>query len=240
MRHCLIALLVSLFAGVAGAADQLPLIVHVIDCAGVKPVAMTIAEHSMRDTFGRAGIRALWREDRSSTAPTGVNHVTVVILPRDMAEKKAAADGVSANALAIAALPPARRAWIFLDRVVEEAARQGAQLGSVLGVVIAHEVAHVAAGIAHSADGIMERDLRMAQPGAIGFNTAQRDQIRTVLRTPVAAVTGQTRLEVASDVRPLLSEDAVEHRVARAAVPTRLVPPDHAVFLRAQCLDRPL
>src|SRR4051794_15822959 len=96
---CLVALLVFLSTGAARAAEPLPLVVHVIDCAGMVPATMSVAEHTMTQAFGTAGIRALWREERSSTAPPEPNHVTVVILPRDMAEKKAAADAVPHNAL---------------------------------------------------------------------------------------------------------------------------------------------
>src|SRR5438270_7761684 len=43
-----------------------------------------------------------------------------------------------------------------------------------------------------------------------------------------------------SDILPLVREDAVHHRVARAAILARAVVAKHAVLLRAQSFDRAL
>ena len=50
----------------------------------------------------------------------------------------------------------------------------------------------------------------------------------------------QPQLQVSLNVVPFAGKYAVENRVARCAVAARRVMPDDAVFLGAQCLNRPL
>src|SRR3954470_9704237 len=50
----------------------------------------------------------------------------------------------------------------------------------------------------------------------------------------------QPELQMAFHIRPLVSENAVHHGVADAAVAARRVVPDDAVLLRAERLDRAL
>ncbi len=179
----LVAALVVVSPLAALRGNQPSIVVHVIDCAGVSPTAMSVAEHAMVRAFGAAGIRALWREERTlQAAHSALNDVAIIILSRDMVRQKSAIDAVPENALASAAPPPTRRAWIFLDRIEEVAGRQRTSIGSILGVVIAHEVAHAVAGITHSGDGIMGRDLRMGHHHVGGFSAEQGDQIRVALR----------------------------------------------------------
>jgi len=196
---CLVAVLLVVSWSAAVRANHSSIVVHVIDCAGASPTAMTVAEHTMVRAFGAAGVRALWREERTLQAGhSALNHVAVIILSREMVRQKSTIDVVPVNALGSAAPPPTRRAWIFLDRIEEVAGRQRTSIGSILGVVIAHEVAHAAAGITHSANGIMGPDLRTGHHHLAVFSAEQGEQIRVALRlaadgnagapTPVASL----------------------------------------------------
>ena len=51
---------------------------------------------------------------------------------------------------------------------------------------------------------------------------------------------GEAQDEVPFHVRPLGGEDAEHHGIARGAVTSRLVMPQHTVLARAQRRDRPL
>ena len=186
-----VLLVVSLPGALRG--NQSSIVVHVIDCAGVSPTAMSVAEHTMVRAFAASGVRVLWREERTLQAGhSALNHVAVIILSREMVRQKSAIDDVPVNALGSAAPPPTRRAWIFLDRIEELAGRQRTSVGSILGVVIAHEVAHAAAGIAHSTNGIMGRELRTGNHHVGGFSEEQGEQIRVALRLAADGDSGAT------------------------------------------------
>jgi len=177
----LLSLIAFLFAASAAQAQPAPpLVVQVIDCARVPPSVMRVAEHALTQAFRSVGIRALWREGSERELPLPGRHVTVVILSKDMAQRKTTQDATPVNALGTAA-PEARRAWVFADRIQDVAFRQQTSPGTLLGIVIAHEVAHVAAGITHSQDGIMEPQLRIAGNPVRGFNAGEGQQLKLAL-----------------------------------------------------------
>ena len=175
---CLIALLCT--AAAAQAQNAPTLVVQVIDCAQVPVSTMRVAEHAVTQAFRSAGVRALWREGSERAMPLPGRHVTVVILSKDMSQRKTMRDATPVNALGTAA-PEARRAWVFLDRIQDVAALQQASPGTLLGIVIAHEVAHAAAGITHSQGGIMEPQLRLVGGPVRGFNAGEGQQLKHAL-----------------------------------------------------------
>ena len=80
-----------------------------------------------------------------------------MLLPRDIAERKISAKGISNDALGLAH-PVNGRAHIFCDRI---AAMPGPKLfAMMLGAVIAHEVGHlVLPGKSHSRSGVMRAEV---------------------------------------------------------------------------------
>jgi hypothetical protein len=166
-------------------AEDLSLLVYVIDCADVAPGTLSGAEHAMTQAFGAANVRARWRDARTSPMPNvDPNQITVVILSSEMSEQKAKRDGISPYALATAA-PAARRAWVFLNRVEEVARGQQVSVGTALGIVIAHEVAHVAAELPHTSRGIMSKELRIMADAFEGFSLEQGRQLQAAMRGAV-------------------------------------------------------
>jgi hypothetical protein len=173
-------------------ADELSLLVYVIDCAHVAPGNLITAEHAMTQAFGTANVRARWRDAATSPPPSGEpNQVTVVILSPEMTEQKAARDHVAPTALATAAAP-ARRAWVFIGRVEDAAQAQHVSIGAALGTVIAHEVAHIAADMPHAPRGIMGRELRLNSNAFEGFSADEGQRLHTAMRASADGVALQS------------------------------------------------
>ena len=160
--------------------DRPRLVIHVVDCANVPSWTMSIAERSVTGALGMAGVNVQWRQSSSPPTVTGPGHVTVIILSREMAQRKSMTDAVPANALASAA-PAADRAWVFFGRVIDAAGWQGSTAGSVLGLVIAHEVAHLVADMSHASEGIMSPSLPRIEKPTRGFSGAQHARMRASL-----------------------------------------------------------
>lgn len=182
---CVAVLLITGLTSSPALAEELSLLVYVIDCADVAPSTLGAAEHAMTQAFGAAKVRTKWRDARTSPMPNvDPNQITVVILSREMSEQKAERDGISPHALATAA-PAARRAWVFFDRVEDVAHSQQVSMGTALGIVIAHEVAHVAAELPHTPGGIMSKELRIMSDGFEAFSSAQGRQLQAAMRAAV-------------------------------------------------------
>jgi hypothetical protein len=191
---CVAVLFITGMISSPALADELSLMVYVIDCADVASGTLGTAEHAMTQAFGAAKIRTKWRDARTSPMPNvDPNQVTVVILSKEMSEQKAERDGISPYALATAA-PAARRAWVFLNRVEEVARNQQVSVGTALGIVIAHEVAHVAAELPHTPRGIMSKELRVMADTFAGFSSEQGRQLTAAMRDAVNRPRANTQL----------------------------------------------
>jgi hypothetical protein len=155
------------------------LAVHIVDCVGLSSTVANGVQHAVIRILGTAGIHVTW----SSGAPDTMlppNDVVVVILSREMAMRKAAADRVADGVLGTAS-SAARRAWVFFDRVEDAAWRENEPLSPVLGGVIAHEAAHAVAGIAHSHGGVMSNTLGPAAQIYRGFSHDEGERLRAAL-----------------------------------------------------------
>lgn len=175
----------SVVSALAAPDASPPLRVRVIDCAAVSSSVMGIAEQTVTQAFRSAGVRAVWREESAKDFGPGEPEVTVILLTNEMTKRKTASEMIPATAMGTAA-PAAKRAWIFIDRVQDFAATQHASVGRLLGIVIAHEVAHVAAGLAHSSEGIMDRNLRLNSVLVHQFNADEGASLRAALRISAA------------------------------------------------------
>ena len=176
-----------LSAGQGAAADNDPktIVVHLQD---YESTSLGRAEKQAAGIFATAGIRIVWTAGHADAAATdrAAFHVTVVLLSREMAEKKIAAERIDDNVLG-RAVGPSRRAYIFCHRVADVAARNSRDFDSLLGDVIAHEIGHLVLPFnAHSERGIMRASLSMRSSAAERFSEAQAVVIRTIVSADAA------------------------------------------------------
>jgi hypothetical protein len=189
------ALVVCLWAPVdepVRAAEPIVLVINVIDYAHVSSGVLSEAQHHVVRVYGIEGIKVVWRDDRPSPAAAS-SQLSVLILSDAMAAHKAATERVASDVLGTAALAPARRAWIFLSRIEDVAARRGLSAGLLLGHVIAHEVAHAVANVEHSDAGLMSARLFLTADAIQGFTNRQGQQLRLALQSIPAALETRDR-----------------------------------------------
>lgn len=163
--------------------DGRSLTVQVADYFGMPPGALVEAQHHVAMVFGAIGITTRWRETRQPAPLDAGPVVTIVLLSHDMAERKAR-EIRTPHVLAVSAPPPAARAWVFSERVLDEAARRNCAAGLLLGHAIAHETAHAIAGVSHRREGTMRETVHFTQDGVDGlFGPEEADQIRAAVNT---------------------------------------------------------
>jgi hypothetical protein len=176
------ALLTARAATAADAPERATIVLHVDNFANLLPDHLNDAEKVARRIYAMAGIQTLWRHGREE-APTveGAIQLKVLLLSREMGERKIAADRVGATVLGQAA-KGCGRAYIFTHRVAALAARNRLYLADVLGRVIAHELGHLMLPEnSHSATGIMMAGLDMRANADATFTPDQVVAIRQTL-----------------------------------------------------------
>lgn len=174
--------LLALVAMPVRAAEPVVLVINVIDYAQAAAGALSEAQHHVARVYGLAGVKVQWREDAPSSRAAHAGGLSVVILSDSMAAQKAAMEKIAPEVLGTAAPAPARRAWIFLSRIEDVAARRGLSTGLVLGHVIAHEVAHTLANVEHSGAGLMASRLRLTSDSLQAFTETESQQLRAALQ----------------------------------------------------------
>jgi hypothetical protein len=187
----LVAALAMMVAGPASAKDgpiattgqrEATLVLHVVNYAAVSRDVMDEARARVAKVYEVIGVRTEWvdGEDPVRSDQDGRLHLTVVLLSREMAEKKISAEGIKDDVLG-QAHPPSRRAHIFCDRI---ATIPGAPtvFSIPLGDVIAHEVGHlVLSANSHSRSGIMRAHMDVHAKHLQSFDQTQARTIRTTL-----------------------------------------------------------
>jgi hypothetical protein len=193
-RHATVALVAAAAMMVAGRADaqdeptltpgprNASIVLHVVNYAGVSRDVLAHAMERVAKIYEGIGVRTEWVEGRASVRQyqDGQLHLSVLLLSRDMADKKISAEGLKDGVLGQAHLPSGR-ASIFCDRI---AAMTGAtNLFTIpLGAVIAHEVGHlVLRANSHSRSGIMTAGMDMHGTQLQSFNKAEGRIILTTL-----------------------------------------------------------
>jgi hypothetical protein len=193
-RHATVALVVAAAMMVAGRAyaqgeptvvpgpRNATIVLHVVNYAGVSRDVLAEAMVRVAKIYERIGVRTEWVEGGPTLRQykDGQLHLSVLLLSRDMADKKISATGIKDGVLGQAHLPSGR-ASIFCDRIAERPAAP--KLFSIpLSAVIAHEVGHlVLPVIGHSPSGIMSADMDMHRTQLQSFNKAQGRIILTTL-----------------------------------------------------------
>ena len=172
-------LLTARAATAADAADRATIVLHVDDFSSLLPVDLDAAESVARAVFARAGIRTIWAHGRNRRLRVeGALHLKVLVLSKEMAEQKIAADGVPDNVLGQAA-KECGRAYIFSHRIAALAALNERPVGDLLGRVIAHEIGHLLLPEkSHSAIGIMSSSLDLRPAALPAFTPQQSASIR--------------------------------------------------------------
>jgi len=165
--------------GASTAQFTIRVFVECFDAAAAWP--LRIAETETDRRLRSLGIYVEWhdgairRGDRS-LVPT----FSILILSPEMTAQKVRAEGITSATLATAN-KPARRTYVFYDRVSREADRLGSQPGTLLGRVVTHELGHLLAELEHGSLGIMRPTLARSEAGYFDFTDAEKQAIRRAL-----------------------------------------------------------
>jgi hypothetical protein len=167
---------------VATGRGELTIVLHVVNLAALSRGILNKARDRVAKVYEGIGVRTVWVD---SEKPAGKRqgdslHLTVMLLSRDMAEKKISAEGLSDHLLGQANLPSGR-AYVFCDRI---ATMPGAPtyFSIPLGDVIAHEVGHLVLRTnSHSRGGIMRANVDVHAMHLQSFDKTQARTIRATL-----------------------------------------------------------
>jgi hypothetical protein len=161
---------------------QPTMVLHVINYAALSRDVLDETKARVARVYKVIGVRTLWVDSERSAdqREDGRLHLTILLLSRDMAEKKISAEGLKDGVLG-QAHQPSGRASIFCERI---ATMPGAPtyFPIPLGDVIAHEVGHLLLGTnGHSRGGIMRAHTNVHTIHLQTFDEAQGRTIRAVL-----------------------------------------------------------
>jgi hypothetical protein len=171
-----------------GSPAGLTVTIHVTDNANLPPTELADAETYATAVYRAAGLHIVWSsapwkpEMGQSVGPLSID-VRLVIVPRDMAEKKCReeklGDKVLGTAISGASTARGRIAYVFYHRIARLAALQHTPFGRSLGHVVAHEIGHLLIGVnSHSDEGLMRADWNTRERRPQTFTTSQVQQIR--------------------------------------------------------------
>lgn len=178
---------VALFtAGQAAAAqsETTALVLYVDNYAGVPPSLLIGAEKEAQRIYAAAGLRTFWVNDERDPGKVRlgrVRYLRVLRLCPKMSARKISADEVPDNVLAQAGHSTGR-AYIFIHRVMDAAARLESHPEIVLGRVLAHEVGHLLLPRpGHAQKGLMKSGLDFRSRAADTFTATERAAIKLAL-----------------------------------------------------------
>ena len=175
MTAAVVAVAFSAGARPAAAGDVVwTIALHVDDHVNLNPAVRAIAEAEVTRIYAAAGVLVTWEDAPvdPSAPPDGLRRLAVVIVD-------APANDLVAPSVAGLALRGTGRAYIYYERVIMAAYRNGRHAGSVLGMVIAHEIGHLLLPEnSHSPSGIMRDDLELKSMLPREFTVRQSAMIR--------------------------------------------------------------
>jgi hypothetical protein len=167
--------------------------IQVTDYAKVSAKELATAQAQATAAYRMAGLDIIW-----SSAPWGPSantvlrpiDVHVVIVPREMGEKKCRDEGLADSVLGIAISGATeargRIAYIFYDRIERTAVAQQIPVARGLGHIMAHEVGHLLIGTdSHSDQGLMQPNWNPHVSRIETFTPSQMQQIRHRFTTTV-------------------------------------------------------
>src|SRR5688572_13025601 len=199
----LVAAVAMMVAGQANAQDEpttapdqgeATIVLHVTNYAALSREILDAASARVAKVYEVIGVHIVWVERQVSPEQRqdGRLHFTVLLLSRDMAERKISAEGLKDGVLG-QAHAPSGRASIFCDRI---ATMPGAPtyFANPLGDVIAHEVGHLLLRTnSHSPSGIMRAHANVRALHLPSFDQTQARAIHATLRELTAGVTVASR-----------------------------------------------
>jgi hypothetical protein len=165
---------------------------HVANYAELSRDVLDEAKSRVASVYRVIGVSTVWIEGEKTLrqGQDGQLYLTVLLLSRDMTEKKTSAEGINSDLLGQAHLPSGR-AYIFCDRIATMPGAP-AHFPIPLGDVIAHEVGHLVLRTnSHSPRGIMRANVDVHTIHLQSFDKTQARTIRTRLIELTAGATGR-------------------------------------------------
>jgi hypothetical protein len=168
---------------VASAQEPMTVTLHVTDYAKLSHQDLAAAEAYAAAIYRAAGIETVWTDAPWGSGDARSPHLRVVILSREMAEKKCQGSRLGDTAMGVAVdgegVNDGSIAYIFSDRIGRAAVQNSAKFVSGLGHVMAHEVGHLLLGAhSHSRTGLMTADWHPRDPRVQTLTSEQADSIR--------------------------------------------------------------
>ena len=166
------------------------IVLHVTKYAALSSDVLDVAKARVAMVYEVIGVRIEWVDGEVSfdQRQDGRRHFSILLLSRDMAEKKISGEGLKDGVLG-QAHQPSGRASIFCERISTMPGAP-AYFANPLGDIIAHEVGHLVLGAnSHSRSGIMRAHVDVRALHLQSFDTAQAHTIRTTLMAPTAGTT---------------------------------------------------
>ena len=162
--------------------DQPTIVLHVMNYAALSRDVLDETMARVARVYNVIGVRTVWIESERSAdeRQNSPFHLSILLLSRDMADKKISLEGLKDGVFG-QAHQPSGRASIFCERI---ATMPGAPryFPIPLGDVIAHEVGHLVLGTnSHSRSGIMRAHVNVHAVHLETFDEAEARTIRTVL-----------------------------------------------------------
>ena len=168
--------------------NPLTVTAHVTDYANLSRKELGDAQAYAGAAYRAAGIDLVWLPTRSGaaseSADTGSRSigVRVVIMPKDMVEKKCRTEHIGAKVMGVAMSGATdargRIAYIFFDRIQHVVTSRHTPLVRGLGYVMAHEIGHLLIGVnSHSDEGLMRAGWNPREQGVQTFTESQVQQI---------------------------------------------------------------
>ena len=157
------------------------LTVRLDDGAGVPGPILKCAKARTNDIFARIGIRVDWIERYEAERRQLAVTYALVITTKEPSRPKGA-DRRLSNDLFGYAVPGAARAYVFYQRIVNNAAPER-DVVTLLGDVMAHELGHLMLRPGHSAVGLMRPTINMRSRRVETFSESEAGEIQSRLRT---------------------------------------------------------
>jgi hypothetical protein len=164
----------------ATAQPETTIVLHVVNYAALSRTVLDQAIARVAMIYEGIGVRTVWADSEQPVRKhqDGGLHLTVMLLSRDMAQKKISAESIKDDVLG-QAVRPYGRAYIFCDRI---ATASPAFFGIRLGAVIAHEVGHLVLPTkSHSLHGMMSANVDVRDIQLQSFDKTQARAIHAAL-----------------------------------------------------------
>lgn len=159
------------------------IVAQVENYARISPRDLAAAEQQAARVYEAIGVRMIWVHGEVPMEDLRGLRVRVLLLPREMAERKIAEERIKNDVLG-QANRPSHWAYIFTDRIAAVAVKRKQDGARVLGLVIAHEVGHIMLPAhSHSETGIMSGQAGAWSKKSQHFTPEQGAAIRSMFIT---------------------------------------------------------